>query len=167
MAKTYSCYNGLGLTTTGAVKVTTGAATLKTMIQLLASASSEARIVEWWWEGDASAAATPAVVELMFHSTGAATVTAYTAATDFKKYDPNSRASLLTVGTAGSGFTASGEGTPATALGAFSHLIPPTSGMYFQYPLGREPEMAVSTFARLRQTVPATVNVLCGIAWEE
>jgi hypothetical protein len=167
MAKTYGCYNGAGLTTTGATKVATGSATLKTMIQLLTSASSEARIVEWWWEGDASAAATPAVVELMFHSTGAATVTAYTAATDFKKYDPNSRASLLTVGTAGSGFTASGEGTPATALGVFAHSIPPTSGMYFQYPLGREPEVPASSFVRIRNTVAATTNALCGISWEE
>lgn len=166
MAKTFGCYNGAGLTTGGATKVATGTS-LKTMIQLATSASSEARIVEWWWEADASAAATPGVVELMFHTSGAATVTAYTAATDFKKYDPNSRASLLTVGTTASGFTASGEGTPATALGAFPHLIPPTSGIYIQYPLGREPEMAVSTFARVRNTLGATVNALCGISWEE
>ena len=98
---------------------------------------------------------------------GAATVTAYTAATDFKKYDPNGRASLLTVGTSASGFTASSEGTPATALGSLVHKVPPTSGIYIQYPLGREPEMAVSTFARIRNTLGSAVNAFCGAAWEE
>lgn len=166
MAKVFSCFNGVGPTTAAPAAVTTSTA-VKTMIQLSTSASSEARVVEWWWEGSGSAAATPAVVELMFHSSGAATVTTYTAATDFKKYDPNSRASLMTVGTTASGFTASGEGTPATALGSMVHQIPVTSGSYFQYPLGREPEMAVSTFCRLRNTVTPAVNAICGIAWEE
>jgi hypothetical protein len=166
MAKVYQCFNGAGPTTVAPVAVTTSTA-VKTMIQWSTSASSEARFVEWWWEGSASAAATPAVVELMFHSTGAATVTAYTAATDFKKYEPNSRASLMTTGTANTGFSASGEGTPATALGSLVHQIPVTSGNYWQFPLGREPEMAVSTFARLRNTVTPAVNATCGGAWEE
>jgi hypothetical protein len=166
MAKSYQAFNGAGPTTVAPVAITTGV-TVKTMIQFSTSASSEARFTEWWWEGSASAAATPAVVELMFHSTGAATVTAYTAATDFKKYDPNGRASLLTTGTANTGFSASVEGTAATALGAIVHQIPVTSGSYFQYPLGREPEMAVSTFARLRNTVTPAVNAICGAAWEE
>lgn len=166
MAKVYSCFNGAGPTTAAPAAVTTSTA-VKTMIQLSTSASTEARVVEWWWEGAASAAATPAVVELMFHSSGAATVTAYTAATDFKKYDPNSRASLMTVGTTNSGFSASGEGTPATALGSMVHQISPTTGMYFQYPLGREPEMPVSTFCRLRNTITPAVNAICGVAWEE
>ena len=166
MAKVYSCFNGAGPTTAAPVAVTTGAA-VKTMIQLLTAATCEARIVEWWWEGDGSAAATPGTIELMFHSTGAATVTAYTAATDFKKYDPNSRPSLLAVGTTSSGFTASGEGTPATALGSMVHKVPPTSGIYIQYPLGREPEMAVSSFCRLRNTLGSAVLAICGIAWEE
>ena len=165
MAKVYSVFNGPGPTTAAPAAVTTGAA-LKTMIQLSTSASSEARVVEWWWEGDGSAAATPGTIELMFHSTGAATVTAYVAA-DIKKYDPNGRASLLTLGTANSGYTASAEGTPATALGSIVHKVPPTSGIYIQYPLGREPEMAVSTFCRLRNTLGSAVNAICGIAWEE
>jgi hypothetical protein len=166
VAKTYGCYNGPGVTTTAAAAVTS-AAVLKTMIQLATSASSEARVVEWYWEGDASAAATPGTIELLFHASGAATVTAYVAATDFKKYDPNGRASLLSVGTAASGYTASAEGTPATALGVFAHKVPPTSGIYIQYPLGREPEIPASSFCRLRNTLGSAVNVLCGISFEE
>lgn len=166
MAKVYSAFNGAGPTTVAPVAITTGT-TVKTMIQMATSASCEARFVEWSWEGSGSAAATPAVVELMFHTSGAATVTAYTAATDFKKYEPNSRASLMTVGATASGFTSSGEGTPATALGSIVHQVPVTSGIYIQYPLGREPEMAVSTFARVRNTVTPAVNAVCFVAWEE
>jgi hypothetical protein len=165
MAKSYSVYNGAAVTTAAPVPVATGTA-VKTMIELSTSASSEARVIEWSWEGDASAAATPGVVELLFHSTGAATVTAYAAA-DIKKYDPNSRASLMTLGTANSGYTASVEGTPATTAGSTAHQVPPTSGLYIQYPLGREPEMAVSSFLRLRNKFAATVNAICLIAWEE
>jgi hypothetical protein len=166
MAKVYSVFNGPGPTTAAPAAVATSAA-VKTMIQFSTSASSEARVVEWWWEGDGSAAATPGTIELMFHSTGAATVTAYVLATDVKKYDPNSRASLVTVGTANSGYSASAEGTPATALGSIVHKVPPTTGIYIQYPLGREPEVPISSFARIRNTLAVGVNAICGLAWEE
>ena len=165
MAKVYSVFNGTSPTTAAAVAVTTGTS-LKTMIQLSTSASSEARVCEWWWEGDGSSAATPGTIELLFHGSGAATVTAYGAG-DIKKYDPNGRASLVTLGTTASGFTASAEGTPAGGTFAVPHKVPPTSGIYIQYPLGREPEVAASTFLRLRNTLGAAVNALCGIAWEE
>lgn len=167
MAKTYSVWNGASTTTASPAPVTTGAGARKTMIQLSTSANREARVVEWWWEGDASAAATPGKIELFFHGSGAATVTAYVAG-DIKKYDPNSVASQLTLGASNSGYTASVEGTPAGGtFNAGAHLVPPTSGIYIQYPLGREPEMAVSTFLRLINNVPAAVNALCGVAWEE
>jgi PAB1-binding protein PBP1 len=105
----------------------------------------------------------------MFVGSGAAsTMTAYGAG-DIKKYDPNSRASLMTLGTSNSSWnpTTGTEGTPAGGTSVIAHFVPPTSGIYIQYPLGREPEMPVSTFLRLRNTLGASVNVLCGIAWEE
>jgi len=165
MAKTYAAYSGAS-PTTAAPTLQASSTSIKTMIQLSTSANREARVVEWWWEGAASAAATPVQVELFFHTSGAATVTAYVAA-DIKKYEPNSVNSQLTLGTANSGYNASAEGTAATPFGTFAHLVPPTSGIYIQYPLGREPEMGVSTFCRLRNTAPAAVNVHCGVAWEE
>jgi hypothetical protein len=166
LAKSYSVFNNVSPTTGAPVKVTSATPGPKTMIQMSTSASSEARITEWWWEGDASAAATPVQVELMFVGSGAATVTAYVAG-DIKKYDPNGRGSLMTLGTANSGYSASVEGTPAGGTQSMAHLVPPTSGIYIQYPLGREPEMAVSTFLRIRNSAPAAVNVQCGLAWEE
>ncbi len=165
MAKVFSVFNGPSPTTAAPAAVTTGTA-LKTMIQLSTSASCEARIVEWWWEADGFAAAATGTIELFSHGSGAGTVTAYGAG-DIKKYDPNGRASLVTVGVANSGFTASAEGTPAGTTNSLAHKVPPTSGIYIQYPLGREPEIAVSSFARIRNTLGTAVNALCGVAWEE
>lgn len=165
MAKVYSVYNGASVTTAAPVAITTGTV-VKTMIQLSTTANREARVVEWWWEGSASAAQSPAVIELMFHGSGAATVTAY-AAGDIKKYEPNSVATALSLGSTNSGFTASGEGTPAGGTFSVTHQLQPTTGYYFQYPLNREPEAAASTFIRLRNTVNPAVNAICGVAWEE
>lgn len=165
MAKSYQVMNGAAPGAAAPVSVTTSTA-IKTMIQLSTSANREARIIEWWWEGNGSTAATPAAVELMLHGSGAATVVAYVAA-DIIKYDPNSVASQMTLGTANSGYTASAEGTPAGSPRSIAHFVPPTSGIYIQYPLGREPEMAISTFARIRNTVTPAVNAYCGVVWEE
>lgn len=166
MAKSYQVVNGAAPGAAAPVAVTS-AAVVKTMIQLSTSASSELRVTEWWWEGNASAAATPVTVELLRHGTGpCTTVTAYVAA-DILKYEPNSRNSLITLGTSNSGFTATAEVTPATAPNSITHFVPPTSGIYIQYPLGREPEVAVSTFLRIRNTAPAAINVYCGVVWEE
>lgn len=163
MAKVFSVWNGASIAA-APVPVTTGAATLKTMIQLSTPATADVAIVEWSWEGDGFAAAAPGVVDLQFHA-GAATVTAY-AATDIKKYSVNDVASLLTLGTANSGFTASAEGT-ATAMFNIPHQIPPTAGIYIQYPQGREPKVAASTFVGLRNKVGTAINAICAIAWEE
>jgi len=166
MAKSYQVMNGAAPGAAAPVAVNMTAA-IHTAIQLSTSANREARITEWWWEGDASAAAVPCKVELLRHGTGpCTTVTAYVAA-DIMKYEPNSVASQMTLGASNSGYTASAEVTPATAPNSIAHFVPPTSGIYIQYPLGREPEMAVSTFARIRNTPSATVNVYCGVVWEE
>lgn len=165
MADVYSVWNGASVTTAAPVPVATGTA-VKTMIALSTSANRQAKIVEWSAEGDASAAATPGTMELLFHGSGAPTVTAYVAG-DIKKYTPGQPNSQLTLGTANSGYTASVEGTPAGGTFSIVHQIPPTSGSYFQYPFGREPAMDVSTFTRLRLKFAATVNAICLVAWEE
>lgn len=166
MAKSYQIMNGAAPGAAAPVAVTS-AAVVKTMLQFSTSAAREARVTEWWWEGDASAAATPAKVELLRHGTApCTTVTAYVAA-DIMKYDPNAVAPAITLGTSNSGYTATAEVTPATNPNSIAHFVPPTSGIYLQYPLGREPEIAASTFARIRNTVPAAINVYCGLVWEE
>lgn len=168
-AKTYAVMNGAAPGAAAAVPITTGTA-IKTHIQLATNTTTPAiRFVEWWAEFDGSTAATPIKVELIRHTGGAqTTLTAYVAADIAKVNDPNAPASSVQLGTALSGFSnTTTEVTPTGAVSLETHFVPPTSGIYVQFPLGREPEVQVSAFARLRTTAGAAVNCYAGLMWEE
>lgn len=165
MADSYMMLNGAAPGAAAPVVVTTGTA-IKTLLQLSTPATRAIKIIQWWVEFDGSAAATPIKVELV-ETSGAATVTAATLADITKFSDPNAPNPLLTLGTANTGYTASAEGTPGTSRAFEYHLVAPTGGIFIQYPLGREPELPVSKFLRIRVTAAAAVNAVCGIVWEE
>jgi hypothetical protein len=167
MAKIYSLVNGAAAGAAAPVKVTTGTA-IKTLIQLASASTIAFRIKQWWIEFDGSTAATPIEVELLRH-TGApdTTMTAYVAGDIAKVSDPNAVATNLQLGAALSGYTATAEVTPTGVGGIESHLVPPTGGLLIQYPLGQEPEVAVSQFLRIRVTASAAVNAYCGVVFEE
>jgi dUTPase len=157
--------NGPQQTTAEFAKVATGTG-LKTLIQFQPSATLPARIVEWGISLDASAAATPGTVELI-ETDVAATVTAYVAA-DLTKVDGDAIAAgvlttnLIQVGTAASGYTASAEGTITAVRNlAGPQLIAPTTQFIQQFPLGNEPIVQVSKFARIRVHFGTTVNAYC------
>jgi len=97
----------------------------------------------------------------------AATVTAYVASGIQKFSDPNAPASLVTLGTANSGYTASAEGTTAASRVFDTQLVAPTNQYVKQFPLGREPEVAISKFVRIRVTAGTAVNAYAYIIWEE
>jgi hypothetical protein len=168
-AKTYAVMNGAAPGAAAAVPITTGTA-IKTHIQLATNTTTPAiRFVEWWAEFDGSTAATPIKVELIRHTGGPqTTLTAYAAADIAKVNDPNAPTSSIQLGTALSGFSnTTTEVTPTSAVSLETHFVPPTSGIYVQFPLGREPEVQVSAFARLRTTAGAAVNAYAGLMWEE
>jgi hypothetical protein len=168
-AKTYAVMNGAAPGAAAAVPITTGTA-IKTHIQLATNTTTPSiRFVEYWTEFDGSTAATPIKVELIRHTGGPqTTLTAYAAADIAKVNDPNAPASSIQLGTALSGFSnTTTEVTPTTAVSLETHFVPPTSGIYVQFPLGREPEVQVSAFARLRTTAGAAVNCYAGLMWEE
>jgi len=169
-AKTYAVTNGAAPGVAAPVAITTGTA-IKTMLQLATNATSNAiRFVEWWVEFDGATAATPIKVELMRHTTAPqTTLTAYVTADIARVNDPNAGISSIQLGTALSGFSnTTTEVTPTgTPVSLESHLVPPTSGIYVQFPLGREPEVQLSAFSRLRTTAGAAVNCLAGVMWEE
>lgn len=168
-AKTYAVMNGAAPGAAAAVPISTGTA-LKTHIQLATNTTTPAiRFVEWWAEFDGSTAATPIRVELIRHTGGAqTTLTAYAAADIAKVNDPNAPASSIQLGTALSGFSnTTTEVAPTGAVSLETHFVPPTSGIYVQFPLGREPEVQVAAFARLRATAGAAVNCYAGLMWEE
>lgn len=164
-AKTYVAYNGPMPTTAAIVPVTTGTA-IKTLLQIATPATEQLRIVEWGISFDGIAAATPGRVELI-ETDVAATVTAHVAAGVMKVNAPNDVASLVTLGTAATGYTASAEGTTTASRVLDYELIAPTGQFSKQYPLGREPEVGASKFLRVRVTFGAAVNAVAYVMWEE
>ena len=166
-AKTYTVLNGVVPGAAAATAITTGTA-IKTMLQLATSANTAIRVVEWWTEFDGSAAATPIKVEMLGHTGGPqTTLTTYAAADIAKTNDPNAAASDLSLASNASGFgTAATEVTPTTVRNLSTQFVPPTSGVYIQYPLGREPEIPVSAYLRHRTTAGAAVNCFAGVVFE-
>jgi len=168
-AKTYGVMNGAAPGAAAPIAITTSTV-IKTHIQIATNTTTPAiRFVEWWCEFDGSTAATPIKVELLRHTGGPqTTLTAYVAGDIAKFNDPNAPASSIQLGTALSGFSNNTtEVTPTTAVSLETHFVPPTSGIYVQFPLGREPEVQVSAFSRVRITAGAAVNALAGLVWEE
>ena len=137
-AKTYAVTNGAAPGAAAPVAIATGTA-IKTHIQIATNTTTPAlRFVEWWAEFDGSTAATPIKVELLRHTGGPqTTLTAYVAGDIAKYNDPNAPASSIQLGTALSGYSnTTTEVTPTTAVSLSTHFVPPTSGIYIQYPLG-------------------------------
>lgn len=156
--------NGPMPTTAAQAVVTTGTS-IKTLMQIKASGTLPAKIVEWGISFDGSAAATPIKCELL-EADVAATVTAYVAA-DLTKLNAEALAlgdpttNLIQVGTTSSGYTSSNEGS-VTAVRMFDvQFIAPTNQYVKQFPLGREPVIQVSKFGRIRVTAGAAVNAYC------
>lgn len=160
----YTIYNGASPTTAAQVAVTTGTS-IKTLLQVKASTTATAKIIEWGISFDGSAAATPIKVELL-ETDVAATVTAAVAA-DINKIDAaalsggDPTTNLLPVGTTSTGYTSTAEGT-ITAVREFDvQFIAPTNQYVKQFPLGREPIIQVAKFGRIRVTAGAAVNAYC------
>jgi hypothetical protein len=168
-AKTYAVLNAAAPGAAAAAGIATGAV-IRTQLQIATNTTTPAiRCVEWWTEFNGATAATPITVELLRHTGGAqTTLTAYAAADIAKVNDPNAPTSSIQLGTALSGFSnTTTEVSPTGAVSLETHFVPPTSGIYVQFPLGREPEIQVSAFARIRTTAGATVLAMCGFMWEE
>ena len=133
------------------------AATAKSVFEL-ATGTTRCKITEWWVEFDGTnAAAAPVKVEVGRFSAGVTTATTITPS----KYDAADGASTVT---AKHSTTTEGAGT---ASDVFTHRVPSTSGMYVQYPLGRELVLASSAFFRIRLTSASAVNAAFGVSWEE
>jgi hypothetical protein len=162
---TFIAHNGASPTTAAMAPVTTGTA-IKTLLQIATPSTCELRVVEWGISFDGSAAATPIKVELI-DTDVAATVTAHVAAGVRPLNDTGTVASKMTLGTAATGFTASAEGTITATRLLDYQLIAPTGQFVKQWPLGLEPELAVSRFLRVRVTAAAAVNAVCYVSWVE
>lgn len=157
--------NGPMPTTAALVSVTTGTS-LKTLLQLKASATLPMRIVEWGISFDGFAAAAPGKVELI-ETDVAATVTAHVAA-DLHKYDADAIAcgdltsNLIQVGVNATGYTSSGEGSiTAVRYLAGPQLIAPTNQFIQPFAPGREPIIQPGKYGRIRVNFGTAINAYC------
>lgn len=158
----YFAANGASPTTAAQVAVTTGTA-IKTLLQVATPSTTGLNVIEWGISFDGSAAATPIKCELL-QTDVAATVTSLTPTL---WGDPNAPASLCVGGTTATGYTASAEGTITATRMLDVQFIAPTNQYWKQFPLGREPEIPISKFLRVRVTAGTAVNAYCYIVWEE
>lgn len=166
MAKMFQAYNYAQPTTAAPAPVTTGTS-IKTLLQIATPSTEDLTVVAWGIDFDGTAAAAPIKVELIDTDT-AATVTQHAASGLVKLNAPNDPASLMTLGTTATGFTSTGEGT----VGSTSRLlmfrqVAPNGGYEYEFPMGREPKVAVSRFLRIRVTAGTAVNASCWVRWIE
>lgn len=160
----FQVYNGAMQTTAAAAKVTTSAA-IKTLLQVKPNVLPF-KVTEWGISFDGSAAATPGTVELIETDVNA-TITAYVG-NDITRVDADAlliadpTTNIFVTGTAGSGFTATTEGSITTVRNlAAPQLIAPTNEFIQQFPLGQEPVIQLNKFGRIRVTFATAINALC------
>ena len=165
----YKTWNGAMPTTAAQLAVTTGTA-IKTMLQLATPSTRQIQLIAWGFSVDDPPGA-DAVVELL-QTDVAATVTAHVAA-GVQPLDPNAPPSLLTLGVAATGYTATAEGS-TTAARVFDVVsLSSTSGespltYAYQFMPDERPIVAVSRFLRVRATTPTTaVDMRCWVVWDE
>jgi hypothetical protein len=165
----YKTWNGPMPTTAAQQSVTTGTS-IKTMLQLSTPATRELQVIAWGFSSDDPPGA-DGVVELL-QTDVAATVTAHVAA-GVQPLDPNAPASLLTLGTANTGYTSSAEGS-TTATRVFDVVsLDSVAGnsplvYVYQFMPDERPIVAISKFLRIRATTPTTaVDLRCWVVWDE
>jgi len=101
----------------------------------------------------------------------AATVTAHVAS-GVQPLDPNAPASLVTLGTAATGYTGSAEGSiTATRVFDVVDLVADSgSGSLkhsYQFTKAEQAILPISKFLRVRSTTANTVNMHCWIVFDE
>lgn len=140
------------------------------MLQIATPSTRQIQLIAWGFSIDDTSGA-DGVVELM-QSDVAATVTAHVAA-GVQPLDPNAPASLMTLGTSATGYTATAEGTTtasrvfdAVSLSATTAESPYT--YVYQWMPDERPIVAISKFLRVRATTPTTaVDLRTFAVWDE
>lgn len=158
-------------TTAAQAAVTTGTA-IKTMLQIGTPSTRQIQLIAWGFSIDDPPGA-DAVVELL-QTDVAATVTAHVAA-GVQPLDPNAPASLMTLSTTATGYTATAEGTPtatrvfdAVSISSVSAEAARVMAYDYQFMPDERPIIAISKFLRVRATTPTTaVDMRCWVIWDE
>jgi hypothetical protein len=155
-------------TTASTASVTTGTA-IKTMLQIATPSTRQIQIISWGFSLESPGG--DGAIELI-QTDVAATVTAH-AASGVQPLSPGLPASLMTLGTTATGFTATNEGTPTATVALDVQSLSSTSGesplIYtYQWMPDERFVVAVSKFLRVRAYTPAgATNMRCWICWDE
>ena len=166
----YAIYNSPSPTTAKRVAVTTGTA-IKTLLQVKSSTTKPMKVVEWGISFSGSAAATGIPTSLIETGTVFATVTAHVTA-GIVRFDAEAVSGgdpvtdLIPVGTSATGYTSTAEGSITTTRNFDHQLIQPTGQYVKQFPLGREPYIAVASSLRIRTHAAAAVDAVCYVIVE-
>ena len=166
---TYKAFNAPMATTALTAKVTTGTA-IKTMLQIATPSTRMVRIISWGYDLDAVPGSTGGEIELI-QTDVAATVTAHVAA-GVQPQTPGIPASLMTLGSSATGYTATAEGTPAATKVFDTNFAQPSAGAAslnyeYQWAYDERPFVDVSKFLRVRVLFAAAVNMLTWVCWDE
>lgn len=167
----YKTWNGPMPTTAAQASVTTGTA-IKTMLQVATPATRKIQLISWGFTADDPPGA-DAVIELL-QTDVAATVTAHVAS-GVQPLDAGLPASLMTLGTSATGYTATAEGSitatrvfDAVSLSSTSAEAAPFMSYEYQWMPDERPVVSVSSFLRVRATTPTTaVDLRCWVVWDE
>jgi hypothetical protein len=165
----YKCGNFAMVTTAAPSAVTTGTS-IKTMLQIATPSTRQMQLIAWGYTLSAVPGSGTGVIELV-QTDVAATVTAHVAA-GVQPLDPNAPASLVTLGTAATGYTATVEGSTTATRTLDTDQISSTAGAQpinydYQFMPDERPIVAVSKFLRVRATFAGAVNMLCWVVWDE
>lgn len=140
------------------------------MLQIATPSTRQIQLIAWGFSIDDTSGA-DGVVELL-QTDVAATVTAHVAS-GVQPLDPNAPASLMTLSTTGTGYTATAEGSTtasrmfdAVSLSATTSESPYTYA--YQWMPDERPIVAVSRFLRVRATTATTaVDMRCWCVFDE
>jgi len=165
MRKIYIAANGPSPTTAAQALFALPVA-IATLQQVATPSTTPILVLEWGFSIDTPASAAKVQMELLQTDVAA---TAAASLTPTVWGDPNSPASLCVGGT---GATMYNDGTitegTITAVRLFDTLVVVPPFVYSkQYPLGREPEVPISKFLRVRATASVACNAYSYIIWEE
>lgn len=166
----FKTWNAAMPTTAAQALVVTNTA-IETLLQVATPATRQLQVIAWGFTIDDTSGA-DGVVELL-DTDVAATVTAH-GASGVQPLVPGMPASLVTLGTAATGFTATAEGSitasrvhDVVALDVTAGASSPMTYTY-QFMPDERPIIAVSRFLRVRITTPTTgVGARCWITWDE
>jgi hypothetical protein len=123
-------------------------------------------VVEWGISFIGTTAATPIECELIQTTTVAATVTAYVANDITLLTDPLANTPGLTLSTAGSGSSASVEGSVVAPVRVGDYQqVAPTNQYLKQFPLDQEFVVPAAGVLRVRVTAGTTIGCTCYVVF--